>query len=229
MAQTVSVDDALVTDEFSVGLDALGRVRISPTDVSQFIRLEQCERYLRLQLHQRSAGLRFMDDFGVHPQAIPPLLTRSGEQFEDRVERVVAERFATIHLGERIDIPGSRPTDNDRVVALARDLPAGETLVIFQPRLLVGLGIWDVRGDIDVLRLARDASGALQILIADVKSSTSAKVEHRLQVAFYSEMVAALLAGAGIGVERIDLGILYRGPSDDAPPATASDRDRLDR
>ena len=40
--------------------------------------------------------------------------------------------------------------------------------------------------------------GALQILIADIKSSTAAKVEHRLQVAFYSEMVAALLAGAGI-------------------------------
>ena len=74
-----------------------------------------------------------------------------------------------------------------------------------------------MRGDIDVLRLARDASGALQILIADIKSSTAAKVEHRLQVAFYSEMVAALLAEAGIAVDRIDLGILYRGPTDDAP------------
>ena len=45
MAQTVIADDALVTleDEFSVGLDELGRIRISPTDVSQFIRLDQCE------------------------------------------------------------------------------------------------------------------------------------------------------------------------------------------
>ena len=73
-------------------------------------------------------------------------------------------------------------------------LAAGETLVLFQPRLLVALGSWDVRGDIDILRLARDPSGALQILIADIKSSTAAKVEHRLQVAFYAEMVAALLA-----------------------------------
>ena len=111
-------------------------------------------------------------------------------------------------------------------MALARDLAAGETLVLFQPRLLVALGSWDVRGDIDVLRLARDASGALQILIADIKSSTAAKVEHRLQVAFYSEMVAALLAEAGIAADRIDLGILYRGPTDDAPAATASDRER---
>ena len=103
---------------------------------------------------------------------------------------------------------------------------AGETLVLFQPRLLVALGSWDVRGDVDILRLARDPSGALQILIADIKSSTAAKVEHRLQVAFYSEMVAALLADAGIAADRIDLGILYRGPTDDAPAATASDRDR---
>ena len=55
MAQTVIANDALGTDEYSVELDVLGRVRISPTDVSQFIRLDQCERYLRLRLHERSA------------------------------------------------------------------------------------------------------------------------------------------------------------------------------
>src|SRR5919107_5351252 len=95
MAQTVIADDPLVIcdDEYTVGLDALGRVRISPTDVSQFIRLDQCERYLRLRLHERSAGLRFMYDFGVAPQSIPPLLTQSGEQFEQGVERTMAARF----------------------------------------------------------------------------------------------------------------------------------------
>jgi hypothetical protein len=51
-----------VTDEFTVGLDELERIRISPTDVSQFIRLDQCERYLRLRLHERSAGARFLYD-----------------------------------------------------------------------------------------------------------------------------------------------------------------------
>ena len=45
MAQTVIADDPLVTleDEFTVGLDERGRVRISPTEVSQLIRLDQCE------------------------------------------------------------------------------------------------------------------------------------------------------------------------------------------
>jgi len=234
MAQTVIADDILVAseDEYTVGLDAQGRVRISPTDVSQFIRLDQCERYLRLRLHERSTSIRFMHDYGVVPQAIPPLLTQSGVRFEEDVERIVAAGFRSINLAlqlqvaEGVDIPGSRPTDNERVVALARDLDQGETLVLFQPRLLVALGSWDVRGDIDILRLARDPSGALQILIADIKSSTAAKVEHRLQVAFYAEMVAALLAGEGIAVDQMSLGVLYRGPTDDTPPATAADRER---
>src|SRR5215213_7966635 len=98
MAQTEITDDALGTDGFTVGFDAHGRIRISPTDVSQFIRLDQCERYLRLRLHERSAGIRFMHDYGVVPQSIPPLLTQSGSLFEQGVERVVASRFNTINL-----------------------------------------------------------------------------------------------------------------------------------
>ncbi len=228
MAETMVPEGAVITDEFPVELDGQGRMRISPTDVSQFIRLDQCERYLRLRLHERAAGIRFMVDFGVVPQSIPPLLTQSGSQFEQGVERTVASRFPTINLADQIAHPASRPEDNDRIIASTRTLVAGETLVLFQPRLHARLGIWDVRGDIDVLRLARDASGALHVLIADIKSSTSAKVEHRLQVAFYSEMVSALLAEAGIAVDRVDLGILYRGPADDATPASASDRARQD-
>src|SRR5215213_4586349 len=121
MAQAVMADDPLqvVTreDEYSVGLDEQGRVRISPTDVSQFIRLEQCERYLRLRLHERSTSIRFMHDFGVVPQSIPPLLTQSGTLFEERVERTVAAGFRTINLAltDEVDVPTSRPTDNERV------------------------------------------------------------------------------------------------------------------
>jgi hypothetical protein len=52
---------------------APGRVlKISPTDVSQFIRLEQCQRYLRLRLHEAAAGRNFMRRAGLTPQAIPP-------------------------------------------------------------------------------------------------------------------------------------------------------------
>src|SRR3954451_24095205 len=122
MAQTVIAGDPHVTleDEYSVGRDALGRVRISPTDVSQFIRLDQCERYLRLRLHERSAGIRFMYDYGVVPQSIPPLLTQSGAQFAEGIEEAVANRFPTINLADQITNPASRPEDNERIIASTR-------------------------------------------------------------------------------------------------------------
>jgi len=60
MAQAVISDEPLGTDEFSVGLDGQGRVRISPTDVSQFIRLAECDRYLRL--HSSYTALRSAGD-----------------------------------------------------------------------------------------------------------------------------------------------------------------------
>src|SRR5947208_748918 len=66
--------------------------RLTPTDISQFIRLRQCERFLRLRLAER-AGQRFMEAYGVGPQRIAPLLTLSGSQFEQQSEAAAASRF----------------------------------------------------------------------------------------------------------------------------------------
>jgi len=52
---------------------AAGVRAISPTDIAQYIRMEQCERYLRLRLHERAHGPRFLTDYGVAAQPIPPL------------------------------------------------------------------------------------------------------------------------------------------------------------
>jgi len=187
-----------------------GLRNISPTDVAQFIRLEQCQRYLRLRLHERTVNARFMADYGVTPQSIPPLLTESGQKFEHTVEHAVKDNYAVVNLAASAG-PGPRDDDNRQVVAGARDLPAGATLILLQPRLHVAVDGWLLRGDVDILRLERDEDGALHALIADMKSSTSAKVEHRLQVAFYHEMLAALFAQKDIPYTNIALAILYRG------------------
>ncbi len=42
-------------------------LRLTPTDVSQFVRLEQCERYLCFRLAER-AGQKFMGEYDVIPQ-----------------------------------------------------------------------------------------------------------------------------------------------------------------
>jgi len=155
---------------------AAGVRKISPTDIAQYIRLEQCQRYLRLRLHERARGRRFMAGYGVAPQAIPPLLTRSGARFEDRVEQSIAAHHAALNLATPAvsghPAGGVRAHDNERVARLARLLPPGATLVLFQARLHVEVAGWLMRGDVDILRLARDADGALRVLIADIKSST---------------------------------------------------------
>lgn len=197
--------------------------RISPTDISQFIRLEQCQRYLRLRLYERAAGASFLGDYGVTPQSIAPLLTRSGATFEQAVQQAVAG-----HLPLR-DFAAGRPNaplanDNAEVLRMARDLAAGTVVVLFQPRLHVTLNGWRLSGDIDILRLERDAAGALHLLVADMKSSTSARVEHRLQVAFYLEMLDALLQEAAVAYASLKMGILYRGPADPSPALTDAER-----
>ena len=198
-------------DTLPVLSDSSGARRIAPTDISQFLRLEQCERYLRLRLHERGSSGRFMRDYGVVPQSIPPLLTRSGATYEQTVETAIAEHVRTVNYAA-LGTGQRRQSNVEDVVAHARDIEPGETVLLLQPRLEVELGDWLLRGDVDVLRLERAASGSLQILIADIKSSTAAKVEHRLQVAFYAEMLAALLDEQHIQHAPIELGILYRGP-----------------
>jgi len=193
---------------------AVGVRAISPTDIAQYIRMEQCERYLRLRLHERAHGPRFLTDYGVAAQPIPPLLTRSGARFEDLVEGDIAARYPTVDLAaSALSSKIQRPPDNARVADAARALAPGATLVLFQARLQIAVAGWLMRGDVDVLRLARDDDGALHTLIADIKSSTAAKVEHRLQVAFYHEMLAALLDSEGAAYSAIALSVLYRGPT----------------
>jgi len=200
-------------------------LQISATDVAQFIRFEQCERYLRLRLDEQSQGSRFLRDYGVMPQTIPPLLTRSGASFEKTLEAAIAARLPTQSFAQR-GVPSRTQTPhNQDVVRRARGLAPGQAVVLFQTRLHVQVQGWLLRGVVDLLRLERDHAGALRVLIADMKSSSEARVEHRLQVAFYHEMLRTLFAHEGVDCAEIALGVLYRGPADpgeeSSPPEAA--------
>jgi hypothetical protein len=186
---------------------------LSPTDISQFIRLEQCERYLRLRLHEKSVGMKFMAEYGVSPQSIPPLLTRSGSDFEREIEQALAARYEKFNFA----VDGDRKKGNDdnkKIVEFAIALAPGNQLFLLQPRLHVELQGWRLSGDVDLLRLERNDDGRLKILIVDIKSSTSVKVEHRLQVAFYHAMIARLFEIESVDYDQIETAILYRGPAD---------------
>src|SRR4029077_7161496 len=111
----------------------------------------------------------------------------------EQVEEAARSQFHTIDLAAEAKRDAVRGNDNVRVVQEARELQPGEVRVLLQARLHVSVDGWLLTGDADLLRLERLPEGTLQVLIADAKSSTSAKVEHRLQVAFYDAMLARLL------------------------------------
>ena len=109
-------------------------MRLTPTDVTQFVRLEQCERYLRFRLAER-AGHKFMEDYDVIPQRITPLLSLSGHNFEEDIEADLAKRLPTVNYATKYGKSHNRPENNNEIVAEARKLPAGQAVLLFQPRL----------------------------------------------------------------------------------------------
>ena len=191
-------------------------MRLTPTDITQFVRLEQCERYLRFRLAER-AGQKFMEDYDVIPQRITPLLSLSGHTFEEGIETDLAKRLPTVNYAIKYGKSHNRPENNNEIVQEARKLLPGQTLLLFQPRLEADIGGWLLRGDVDLLRLAKTPFGTLHVFIADMKSTVKVKVEHRLQVAFYRIMLERIFKDAGISHNTVQTGILYRPPADPTP------------
>jgi hypothetical protein len=104
--------------------------------VSQFVRLEQCERFLRFRLAER-AGQTFMEDYGVTPQRITPLLSLSGHEFEGGVEEALGSLSRTVHYAAGASRAHDRPDNNREVVAGARSPKPGKAAPPFRPRLEV--------------------------------------------------------------------------------------------
>ena len=195
-------------------------LRLTPTDVTQFIGLEQCERFLRFRLAER-AGQDFMEPFGVVPQRMTPLLSLSGHTFEEEVEESLAGRSRSIHYAARASQAHNRPENNEGVLAEARSLEPGDSVLLFQPRLEAEIDGWRLRGDVDLLRLERTPDGTLHALVADMKSTTEVKVEHRLQVAFYRLMIERLLRDGDVAHEPLQTAILFRPPAEPTPEEQA--------
>ncbi len=202
--------------------DLSDSLHLTPTDIAQYLRLGECFRYLKLRMHERKHGSGFLREFGVAPQPIPPLLTLAGQEFESHVEAQARERFRVVNCAVDKGADGMEPEGeyppNGLVAGFAASLPAGDTLLLFQPRVEALISDWAFSGDLDILWLHRDHQERLHVLIVDMKATRQVKVEHRLQVAFYRQMIGSIFAEAGITHEPIRLGVLYRGPQQEETP-----------
>jgi len=185
-------------------------LRLSPTDIAQYIRLDQCRRYLRLRLVERNSGREFMRAWDARSQSIPPLLTASGRDFEAGAEDEIKRIAPTIECSQEERVALGIENDNERVIGALESLPPGGRVVVFQPLLQVEIDGWALTGVADAIDFRRDAHGRPSALIIDFKSSGAVRMEHRLQIAFYREMLDRLASDAGIQLE-IELGILFRG------------------
>ena len=160
-----------------------------------------------------------MRAWDAQPQSIPPMLTVSGREFEKGAEAAIehSTRVFTCSADERT--AQGVPNDNAFLVSVAESLPPGERVVVFQPFLQADIDGWALTGVADAIDFRRDEAGKLSALIVDFKSTTAARMEHRLQIAFYREMLEKVFDPAGI-VPNTTLGVLYRGA-----PSAASDTD----
>ena len=187
----------------------LSRRVVSPTDISQYLSLSRCERFLRLRLYQNEKGIGFLKDFGVEAVPLPPLLSESGLDFEENLAQKY--RPAIDCKQNPIEIRGKRQPDNSRLREAADRLLPNKICYFLQPRLVAPLGDWEVRGDADLVQIKRDVDGTLSLFVLDFKSSSEVKVEHRLQVAFYKALLTTIfpdtLIRTGVqcagGIEKI--------------------------
>ncbi|WP_298819194.1 bifunctional RecB family nuclease/DEAD/DEAH box helicase [Chloroflexus sp.] len=198
-----------------ISLDPTQSQAISPTDLAQFLRFDQCRRYLRLRLHERRRELNWLPRYGLSLQSLSPMLTVAGRQFEQAVEQQVRNRFPqAIHCAQRRQQGDPKFTTDDHnhiVVEEFQRLTPGAAQVLFQPRLSAPLYGWTMSGDVDLLLLQRDQTGACHALVVDTKSSATAKIEHCLQLACYYGLLKLITEDHHIELASIQLGVLYRG------------------
>lgn len=174
------------------------RPRLSVTSLAQYVKLQNCDRFLRLRLFPKEEALR-REKWGVTIQPLTPLLKDEGYKFEAKVvEAISAAGEPLIDLG-------------DAGVAETLDwLTRVKTpTVLLQPSVVGSVGDYEVNGRADVVRLSRDRTGALQLYIADVKASRTERMEHRLQVAVYAYLLRQMAAQAGVELGGIKGGVLH--------------------
>jgi len=181
---------------------------ISPTTLSQYIRLEKCERYLRLRL--RPDELRDLQnrykDLGVSTLPLTPLLREAGESFETEVVASLS--------GQKIDLRAAPETN---LVDLLKGLEKGESLILVQPELKGTIGEWPCQGRADLISVTLNSDGAVDWLVADMKASRHDRVEYHVQVAFYSILFEQLLVQNGFNIGHSNGAILMPGEDGTLP------------
>ncbi len=159
---------------------------LDPTGLAQFVRLESCERFLWHRLHPRETrGL--LEQWSVTEQPLTPLLSARGAQREVACHRALADR------GHRVvDLRRGSPDDT------LRHLRAGQAVTLVEAHVRGNLGQFTCGGRADVVQIRPAGPGMVDLHVIDIKASRKDRVEHRLQVAIYCELLDQMARGLGL-------------------------------
>lgn len=172
--------------------------RLNVTSLSQYVRLQNCDRFLRFRLC-RDDERRLRQKWNITIQPLTPLLKESGLEFERQVGQQIAARGEHVVDLER--------EETQATIAWLRK--AKDPVILLQANLEAPLGHYRVNGVADVIRLQQNRQGQLDVFIADVKASRKERMEHRLQVATYAYLLKGMADAEGIAIGAMRGGVLH--------------------
>ncbi len=186
----------------------MSEVQLNVTSLSQYVRLENCDRYLRLRL-RKDEEKALLKRWELTIQPLTPLLKDSGAEFEAAFEKQLVAGGENV-----VDMDNMTAEDTRRYLREAR-----EPTVLLQAPLEGPLGAYTLHGLADAVRLERDRKGRLNVLVADLKASRKERAEHRIQVAAYAHMLQHM-----VGEEIVLRGtVLHIQEDGSIPPLDAAE------
>lgn len=177
----------------------MNQPRLSPTSLSQYVRLENCERYLRFRLVPEDVK-RMERRWGITIQPLTPLLKEAGADFEEKIAEKLAAKGEVV-----VNLEGK---DLAETVRQLKEVT--RPTILLQPTLEAPIGKFLCGGRGDVIHLSRDRQNRLRVLIADIKATRKERTEHRLQVAAYARMVDHLARENHLPIGSIQGAILTK-------------------
>lgn len=169
---------------------------ITPARIGEYIGFEQCPRYFKHAVQEVDSSLYHdSDDFQESFQPLNILLTKAGEEFEERVrDELLFSDEALVELSR--DAENFAPDDDAimEVLRTACEAPAAPTepTVLYQASFVDSIGSWQVAGDADLILVWSTEDGA-KARVIDIKSAQEEKSYHQIQAATYVDLLRKLI------------------------------------
>ena len=182
---------------------------LAPTDLTGFLRLESCARFLWYRLHPRETRGLF-ERWNLAEQFLTPLLSVRGAEREVTCHRILEGQ------GHRVvDLRRGSPEDT------LEHLRSGEAVTLVEAPVRGTLGEFTCGGRADIVQIRARSPKAVDLHVIDIKASRRDRLEHRVQVAIYCELLEQMTRGEGL--EARLKGSVWRLPERRSDQPTAFD------